>query len=808
MIFINLISYIFYHINMSTLRIAVLCGGPSLERGISLNSARSICDHLHSETIEIIPIYFDYQQKAYQIPRKQLYSNTPSDFDFKLLSESKPLDKEALIETLKKVDLAFPAIHGQFGEDGQIQELLESCNCPYIGPSAQACLKLFDKYKAHQYLEKHGFATCKTVLLEYDSPQTKTRITNFFQQNQLERAIVKPARGGSSIGVSSVTSPDEAYHATQYIFSEIDQRVILQPFIKGREFTVIVLQNKNNKGVALIPTEIEMNYKNNQIFDYRKKYLPSNSVTYHCPPRFKESIITKIQILSEKLFESFKITDFVRFDGWILDNGEIYFADFNPISGMEQNSFLFQQSSQLGMTHRNVLQYIVANACRRYNIDFPEQIIDKKQDKKDVHVIFGGDTAERQVSVMSGTNVWLKLKNSKKFNPKPFLLNKDLSIWELPYFLPLNHTVEEINAGCLRVLKNQHKIKQLRESILLKLKPHSQFISETNFLPKKITLEQFLEKSEFVFLGLHGGIGENGEMQSLLEKHHIYFNGPNSQSSQICINKYQTGITLESLKNEGISVAPKKLIKFKDFDNLSIEEYTKHWNSLKKDLQSSHIIVKPCEDGCSAGIVRLSSEYDLQKYINLINNHSAFIPPQTFQNQNSLIDMPAIIPKELLFEQFIETDDVQVIKNKLYWKTKTNWIEITVGVLGKEGNMKAFNPSITITSGEVLSVEEKFQGGTGVNITPPPSQYVPKEIVEKAKISISKVASILGIEGYARIDAFLNKKTGEIMIIEVNTLPGLTPSTVIYHQALAETPSIYPTEFLEKIVEFGYTRTN
>ena len=124
----------------SKLRIALICGGPSLERGISLNSARSVCDHLQDEQIEIIPIYFDHHKKPYQIDRGQLYCNTPSDFDFKLNQSGKPLSETALSKVLKNCDLAFPVMHGTFGEDGQIQRILEKNKVPYIG-STSPCLQ-------------------------------------------------------------------------------------------------------------------------------------------------------------------------------------------------------------------------------------------------------------------------------------------------------------------------------------------------------------------------------------------------------------------------------------------------------------------------------------------------------------------------------------------------------------------------------------------------------------------------------------------------------------------------------------------
>ena len=110
------------------------------------------------------------------------------------------------------------------------------------------------------------------------------------------------------------------------------------------------------------------------------------------------------------------------------------------------------------------------------------------------------------------------------------------------------------------------------------------------------------------------------------------------------------------------------------------------------------------------------------------------------------------------------------------------------------------NPSMTVAIGNILTLEEKFQGGTGVNITPPPEPFVKPSAVKKAKVRMEKVAKTLGIGGYARIDAFMHVKTGELIIIEANTTPALTPSTVIYQQALAEEKPMYPRQFLEKIV--------
>lgn len=801
------------------MKLALLCGGPSLERGISLNSARSVCDHLHSDEIEVLPLYFDEKKNPYLISRAQLYSNTPSDFDFKLSTTAKPLSKSALEKFLKSVDLAFIAMHGPFGEDGEIQRKLTRLKVPFVGSPEEACKKAFDKYEANELLAKNGFYILPSALLKAHVPHEHEKILkDFFKKHQLKRAIVKPATGGSSIAVYSVSNVKEALEKAREIFvKRVDTRVVVEPFCEGQEFTVIVLQNRFGLPVAVLPTEMELSYDDHQIFDYRKKYLATRQVTYHCPPRFPDDVIAQIQAQAEQIFTLLGMQDFARFDGWLMPDGKLWFSDLNPISGMEQNSFLFMQAARVGMSHGDVLRYILKSACQRHQIPYggansgasgsPDSHrvqVYQPVTKKPINVLFGGKTAERQVSVMSGTNVWLKLRQSEKYYPQAYLLDTKHNVWRLPYALTLNHTVEEIEENCKHAQKDEARLSRLVERVQYKLAAGPQELSEPWFAPEKMSLEQFIRQSDYVFIGLHGGIGEDGTLQTMLEKAKVSFNGSDSQGSKVGMDKYLTGQILKPLEKEGIYSATKQLEALKTFRSFSTENYLKYWKNLVRELGSRTLIVKPVGDGCSAGVARLFSSDDLQAYVDHAIGKADHIPPGTLKNQHGLIEMPPSGIRTLMFEPFIVTDKVRIIGNQIRWEVKTQWIEITMGLLGKKDHMKAMHPSVTVARGSVLSLEEKFQGGTGVNITPPPAPYVKPSAVKKAMEQMEKVAKALGLGGYCRIDAFMHTQTGELIVIEANTTPGLTPSTVIYHQALAEKPPIYPREFLEKIIDLNY----
>lgn len=768
--------------------LAVICGGPSAERGISLNSARSIMDHLNNQNINIHPIYVDVQKKFYKLSPVQLYSNTPFDFDFKLSETAQKLSSTELIAALKSVNLVFPAIHGAFGEDGELQALLEENNIPFVGHSSSTCKNMFNKHIVSNILHKNNYHTLPSLLINHDTPLHN--IQSFFSQHNLNKAVIKPVAGGSSIGVHVVTTSAEVIQKTSQ--QSPHPPFLLEPFCNGREFTVVVIQNPDGSPFALLPTEIEISYENNQIFNYRRKYLPTANTFYHTPPRFHPDIIQKIRSQAGDIFKLFKMRDFARLDGWILNDNQILFSDLNPISGMEQNSFLFRQSSLSGMSHKQILLNIIHLACQRYNIPPPPPPLFSinKENKKPVFILFGNYTAERQVSLMSGTNVWHKLRQSEKFAPSPFFLDQNHDVWSLPYSFALNHTVEEIYHNCLTPPL----------CVTNTLSHHPQDLITFAPPPKKYTLEEFLHftKSEnaFLFIALHGDIGENGTLQQLLENYNIPYNGSPPQASALCMDKFLTGFAINSLNNSTIQSLPKKTFTTEDlFQSFNGEQF---WLQLTSELKSNVLIIKPRSDGCSAGIIKLHSSQDLETYIHFLKTQALFIPANTFHNQSEIIELSP--QNEFIFEPFIQTDPISIENNTLSYIPNTGWLELTVGILEENGHYHALNPSITITSGNILSLEEKFQGGTGINLTPPPSNIISVPLINQIKKSIELSAQSLGIKNYARFDIFFNTLTATTIIIEANSLPALTPSTVLFQQALAESPPLFPTAFLEKLI--------
>lgn len=785
------------------LKLALICGGPSPERGISMNSARSVLDHLAQAQVHILPLYVDEQKRFYKILPSQLYSNTPSDFDFKLAHVATPLTADELKAQLQGVDLAFPVIHGTFGEDGEIQRMFEQWNIPYVGASADACQRMFYKNNAQRELAKLGMDTLSHAT--FNASNAAIVLKDFFRQNSIARAVVKPVAGGSSIGVSSVTSVDEAIAAAKRLFDRThDSEAMIEPFCEGREFTVVVIQNESGEPVALLPSEIEVSYAGGAIFDFRRKYLPTSQATYHCPPRFAADTVQKIRTQAEAIFKHFGARDFVRLDGWLLNDGRLLFTDLNPISGMEQNSFLFQQAARVGLSHRQILTRVLSSACKRYNKTLPTKI-EHANEQQPVNVICGGATAERQVSLMSGTNVWLKLRQSHDYAPALYLLGTDnQTVWQVPYAYALSHTVEEVLANCQHASDIAARAKDLLPDIAARLPLQKENLETAAELPERMTLSDFIEKSAqqnaFVFLGLHGGIGEDGTLQRRIGNAGLY-NGSGPEGAALCMDKFRTGEAIRAMNDANILTAPKHALSRAQLAAMTAAEFNSLWNQLTQTYQARHLIMKPQSDGCSAGVVRLTSADDLAKYAEFILSGADHIPAGALPEQHGIIELGAQQIDDFMLETFIETDKILIENNELKHTPITGWLELTVGVLEQNGRYHSLSPSITVAEGSVLSLEEKFQGGTGINITPPPAELFSNAQIAQIKHDIEKTAAALKIGNYARVDIFFNIRTNQMLVIEANSLPGLTPSTVIYHQALAETNPIYPREFLELLIK-------
>ncbi|MBV6646864.1 MAG: D-alanine--D-alanine ligase [Cyclobacteriaceae bacterium] len=876
------------------MRVGILFGGQSREREISFAGGRTVYDNLNKALFNPVPLFIDSLGNFILLDWENIYKGTIRDFYphgqllpqtdqyFQLYIESLSTDTSLVEEAISKIgrrvsieelpnliDFAFLTLHGPYGEDGNIQGMLEWLKIPYSGASILPCSIGIDKE-----IQKKVYRQNKFKLPHYKTVQRRSWLQD--AQAELQKIekdldyplVVKSPHQGSSIGISIVHNREEleagidkgffrhkiditSWKTLSYedkhhflitftdireglgfpvyfeggliyrpdqLWKELDacekesvvltcedteSSVIIEDFIKGKEFSCIVIEDENGQPLALPPTEI---IKGKELFDYRTKYLPGLSHK-ETPMRLPTGEIKKIQKGCEKLFDIIHSDVYARIDGFYGDDGEVYLNDPNTTSGMLPSSFFFHQTAEIGLNPSEIITYIIrtslavrARSGKSYHhiqklISELDQNIadnqDEQQDKMKVAVLMGGFSAERHISIESGRNIYEKLASSDKYLPIPVFLTGALNHHEM-YRIPINIMMKD-NADDIR-----DKIKKSNDTALdlsseaIDLRDKYAKTALKGSIP--LTYEQLASQVDFVFIGLHGRPGEDGAVQQHLDQVGLPYNGSGVESSQTTINKYKTN---HILREQGILVAAHQLV--------TSEEYLQDRNTFFQKIEEKFkypFIAKPADDGCSAAVKKIKDRAELEAFTTLMFRQEAAFPKSAAETL------------QLKFNEEFPQKATYLIEDLITSNGAEHFLEITGGMITstlESGTMSydVFQPSEALASGEVLSLEEKFLAGEGQNITPARFSSDPKrqeEIATKVRAELEKVAKILNVQGYCRIDAFVRifKDKVETVIIEVNSLPGMTPATAIFHQAAIA--GFKPHGFIDALIEEGIAR--
>lgn len=586
--------------------------------------------------------------------------------------------------------------------------------------------------------------------------------------------------------------------------------VLVEQFVTGREFSCIVIEGYTGEPLALPPTEI---IKGSEVFDYRAKYLPglARKVT---PIDLPEADIERIRQQAQTMFRTFGFEVYARLDGFIQADGTIFLNDPNTTSGMLPASFFFHQAAEIGLNPSQFLTYIISTSLRaRYRAGFKpiqlsrliakldQAMVDQYSETDErirVAVIMGGYSSERHISVESGRNIYEKLASSVKYRPVPVFLAGNSQEFRL-YELPINVMLKD-NADDIREKIEHAEAGEAAHPVLAKIRAEAAGITGTYAgqaiaAPRRLSFEELAEKVDEVFIALHGRPGEDGALQQELEKFGLPYNGSGAASSAVTINKFETN---RRLRAAGLRVADHRLAQRLEW----AADAEAFYHSLESQF-GYPFIAKPADDGCSSAVKKIKNRAEL-----------AAFSEQIFRRDEPLLAGPAEV-LHLGFKEEFPRKDTFLVETLIGPDGAAKFLEITGGLLTSydtQGQLQieVFEASEALATGEVLSLEEKFLAGEGQNITPARYAQDPAErqrISDEVKRVLRQVAGILRIEGYARIDAFVRVRDSgaiEVLIIEVNSLPGMTPATCIFHQtALA---GYTPYQFIDRILDFGKAR--
>ena len=711
----------------------MLMGGMSIEKEVSFNSGRTICDHLNTQLYEVIPLFQTVTNKLYILPMRFLYRGKISDFEHRLTTQA----QEIVWDDLKNIiDFMYLSLHGRFAEDGTVQGFLEVLGIPYLGTKVLGSALGIDKVFQRKLLQAasvaipHGLTFSPDQVMAFQQ-HVEPLVAVLYQAQLNFPVVVKPACEGSSLGVSVVGTIDQLVNALQYastISPHGMQSVVVEEHIEGMEFTCIVLLDPVTQEPCFLPPTEILKEKGFAIHGYEQKYMPGRSQKF-TPARCSDAITKRIQESCLRVMKALHFSTVARIDGFVKPDGSVIIIDPNTIVGMAPSSFFFNQAAEMGMNHAAIINYLISSELRGYGmqtVEHEEAIHMADIKKIRVGVLLGGASNEKETSLESGRNVCYKL-SSHKYAVTPLFVDTKMELYPLNQRLLVHNATIEIECDIDRSTKMAWSV-----------------------LP---------EHFDFIFIALHGGAGENGAVQGTLELLGIAYNGSSIAASALAMNKYETNNFLVS---QGFEVPKNYLI--------AAYQWRMDQASVLATLQTLFtfpVIVKPHDDGCSVMVQKVDTSIECVQAIDLLFAHG----------------------KQYAFiEEYIVG------------------MELTVGVVGNK-NPQALPPSQAVTARAILTMEEKFLPGAGENQTP---ALLPQEALQHVQEVVAQAFKVIGCVGYARIDCFyqsaMQSQTGKerVVILEINSLPALTPATCLFHQAAEMGMS--PRELIEKIIELGFEK--
>jgi len=322
-----------------TRRIAVVLGGRSSEHEVSLASARSVIDALEGGGNDVVTVAID-RGGTWQLGAGQ-----------KAIEAQSRLPGKEVATTLTDVDVVFPVLHGPFGEDGTVQGLLELAGVPYVGAGVLASALCMDKDVFKSVMRDHGIPVTPNITLRAgDEPRNPYGYPCF----------VKPARLGSSVGITKAHDDDELRAGVALAFQH-DEKVLVEQLVEGIEVEIGVLGNRTP--VASLPGEIVVTH--NEWYDYEAKY-DEGEMDLIVPARITPEQIERAQTMAVEAFVATDCEGMARADMFVRSDGEVLVNELNTIPGFTSTSVYARLFEASGVPYAELLERLADLAVERH----------------------------------------------------------------------------------------------------------------------------------------------------------------------------------------------------------------------------------------------------------------------------------------------------------------------------------------------------------------------------------------------------------------------------------------------------------
>lgn len=338
------------------MNIAVIFGGISTERNVSIAGGKSVIEALRTKGHNVIPVdpaFGKNIQKA-----EELIIDTTT---FPTLEELNSLDTRNYIEAINSevfdnIDIAFIVLHGKNGEDGLIQALLELRGIPYTGSRVKSCAIAIDKATSKNLFGAAGLLTPEWVHL-HKSDIENEELLKQIRKGLGNQIVIKPNYQGSSIGITIVKNGNlDEIHQGIKLAAEYSDSIIIERFIEGREITVGILGGEALPVIEIIPEE--------DYYDYKHKYTKGHT-RYECPADIPEDIAEFAQSVAVICNNIIGAEGFARVDFRLTDEGEPYLLELNSIPGFTSTSLVPMAAKQVGLEFPDLCEKIIDLALNK-----------------------------------------------------------------------------------------------------------------------------------------------------------------------------------------------------------------------------------------------------------------------------------------------------------------------------------------------------------------------------------------------------------------------------------------------------------
>lgn len=348
---------------MLKLNVCVLFGGISPEHEVSLRSAESVLNNMDPEKYNIIPVgitksgqWIYYAGKDYSLLPTQQWQDYPGNCPASI----SPVRGQGLLRfmegcmLMEQIDVVFPVLHGENGEDGAVQGLLQLAGIPYVGPHISASAVAMDKTLTKLVADNAQIPQARWMLVRNTDLQNRMdSVLNQVEEKFTYPVFVKPAGTGSSVGVSKAADRDALQNALLHA-GKYDAKILVEEFIHGHEVEVAVLGN--DSPAASVVGEIDSGA---EFYDYDAKYVTDTSVAY-IPARISEEIAEELREKAVQVYKAIGCRGLSRVDFFVkYEDNRVVFNEINTIPGFTSISMYPKLFAASGIPYNELIDQLI-----------------------------------------------------------------------------------------------------------------------------------------------------------------------------------------------------------------------------------------------------------------------------------------------------------------------------------------------------------------------------------------------------------------------------------------------------------------